>query len=66
MANHLKRNYRGRYQGIGICYETLATYSDEQQQWLKVITKFHSQNKRYPTLEEAFQIAISMGYRRGK
>ncbi len=38
-------------------------YSEEQFLWLKAIAAFHSRCRRYPTLIEAFRLAIAMGYR---
>lgn len=44
--------------------QSMATYSDEQGDWIAVILKFRDEHKRPPTLQEAFRLALSVGYRK--
>lgn len=39
-------------------------YTDEQAAWLKAIDRWRARHGRYPSMAEAFHLAIRMGYRR--
>lgn len=39
-----------------------AEYSDAEKEWLKAIAVFQSKHRRYPTMLEAYRLALSLGY----
>lgn len=60
IANRKAKKVR---EGFDVC-NVGSEYSEDQQEWIRAVMQFQQKHRRYPTMQEAFALAVVLGYRK--